>query len=350
MFTRRLLAAAVFVAVICVPAYADSTPPAEQSVLPQYNQLPQNYEEFAAIYNKALAALRDAGVQSIHKCFPAGTTPSDPHGWCQDKMKLPDRKGGYFSAVEIQRDDGKLINEVCLSDNSAEQRCFRNDGMVVDQALDKKTDIYTTYREVAGAWNERGKPLSDLKPDAANPPAATPSPPPAAASPPVATSSTPEEQSPPAAAPTPPPATSILPPKYQHIPNSYDEFVAAYNNALAFLRDHGNAPTHKCFPAASDPNDRRSWCQDVMLWANDTGQHLATAEVKRDDGTQSIELCSGDDMNTQRCYRDDGSVFDQNLNRRINVWVTSRRVAWAWNERGKPLSNLTPRGTRKVKR
>jgi hypothetical protein len=459
MFTTRLLAAAAFAAVMCVPAYADdaSTPLTEHSVLPQYNQLPQNYEEFAAIYNKVLAALRDAGVQSIHKCFPAGTTPSEPHGWCQDKMKLPDRKGGYFSAVEIQRDDGKLINEVCLSDNSAEQRCFRNDGIVVDQALDKKTDIYTTYRQIAGAWNERGKPLSDLKPNAPNPPEATPRPPEAAApspptpddirsqftqipndydeftsgynkvlaflhdagvqpirrcfrpgddpsnpshgwcnnmmrwsnpkgehisagesqqddgltnnaipltdlkprapslpavtpSPPAAPTSPPAAPASPPAEQSPPAATSVLPPKYDHIPNSYDEFIAAYNNALAFLRDHGNGSTHKCFPPRSDPGDPHGWCQDVMLWANPNGQHITAADVTQDNGNHVVQVCSGDDMNTQRCYRDNGAVVDQSLNRRINLWVTFRQVAGAWNERGKALSDLKPRGNRNIKR
>jgi hypothetical protein len=104
-FTTSLLAAAGLAAAICVPAYADDapTPTAEQSVLPQYNQLPQNYEEFAAVYNKALTVPRDAGVQSIHKCFPLGSDPNWHHGWCQDNMKLPDRKGGYFSAVRFRR-------------------------------------------------------------------------------------------------------------------------------------------------------------------------------------------------------------------------------------------------------
>src|SRR5580693_6147865 len=108
MFTTRLLAAVAFAAAMCVPAYADdaSTPPAEQSVLPQYNQLPQNYEEFAAMYNKVLAVLRDAGVQSIRECFPLGSDPNWSHGWCQDKMKLPNRKGGYLSSIETQVDDG----------------------------------------------------------------------------------------------------------------------------------------------------------------------------------------------------------------------------------------------------
>ena len=79
-FTTSLLAAAGLAAAICVPAYADDapTPPAEQSVLPQYNQLPQNYEEFAAVYNKALAVLRDAGVQSIHKCSHWEATRTGP--------------------------------------------------------------------------------------------------------------------------------------------------------------------------------------------------------------------------------------------------------------------------------
>jgi hypothetical protein len=237
-------------------------------------------------------------------------------------MKLPDRKGGYFSAVEIQRDDGKLINEVCLSDNSAEQRCFRNDGMVVDQALDKKTDIYTTYREVAGAWNERGKPLSDLKPDAPNPPAATPS---------------------------PPADESILLPKYNQIPQDYEEFAAVHNKVLTFLRTTGAQTIHKCFPAGSDPNDHRGWCQDVMSWVNDTGQHLTAVDTQRDDGTKLISLCFGD-LNAQRCYRDDGAAYDQSLNRKINIWVTFRRIAGAWNERGKPLADLTPRGKRETKR
>ena len=321
MFTTRLLAAA-FAAAMCVPAYADDalTPPAEQSVLPRYNQLPQNYEEFAAIYNKVLAALRDARVQSIHKCFPAGATPSDPHGWCQDKMKLPDRKGGYFSAVDIQRDDGKLISEVCLSDNSAEQRCFRNDGMVFDQALDKKTDIYTTYREVAGAWNERGKPLSDLKPDAPNPPAATPSPP---------------------AEPSPPAATSVVPPKFNQIPNSYEEFAAVYNKALAFLRGTGAQSVHKCHPVGADPsNPNHGWCSDQVFWGDPKGQHIIAADLTQDDGKHSVLVCLGDDINTQRCYRDDGAVFDQRNDRKIEIWVTFSTVAAAWNERGKPLSDL----------
>jgi hypothetical protein len=87
-----------------------------------------------------------------------------------------------------------------------------------------------------------------------------------------------------------------------------------------------------------------------MFWANDTGQHLAAADIQRDDRTKVINLCFGDDMTTQRCYQDDGAVFDQSLNQKINIWITSRRVASAWNERGKPLSNLTPRGTREIKR
>jgi hypothetical protein len=203
--------------------------------------------------------------------------------------------------------------------------------MVVDQALDKKTDIYLTYRVVAGRWNERGKPLSDLTPRAPSPPAAA-------------------APSPPAAAPSPPAAASVVPPKYDQIPDSYDEFAAAYNKALAFLRDVGTLSIHTCFPAGSIPNDHRDWCQDVMVWTNDTGQHLVAADVRRDDGTKVINLCFGDDRNTQRCYQDDGAAFDQSLNRKINIWITSRHVAGAWNERGKPLADLTPRGKRATKR
>jgi TonB family protein len=332
MFTKQLLAAAAFAGVMCVPAYADdaSTPPAEQFVPPRYNQLPQNYEEFATVYNKVLAALRDAGVQSIHKCFPAGTTPSEPHGWCQDKMKLPDRKGGYFSAVEIQRDDGKLINEVCLSDNSAEQRCFRNDGMVVDQALDNQTDIFTTYREVAGRWNERGKPLSDLNPNAQIPP----SPPADATSPPA------DATSPPADATSPPADASILPPKYNQIPLDYKEFAAVYNKALTFLRTTGAQSIHECFPAGITPAEPIGWCQDHMMWSDPKGRHITVSDSTLDDGKHRILACFGDDVNTRRCYRDDGAVFDQTYDRKISLWVTFRQVAGAWNERGKAPSGL----------
>jgi hypothetical protein len=83
MFTTRLLAAASFAAVMCVPAYADDalTPPAEQSVLPRYNELPQNYEEFAAIYNKVLAALRDAGFnRSTNASRPKPPRPTPTVG------------------------------------------------------------------------------------------------------------------------------------------------------------------------------------------------------------------------------------------------------------------------------
>jgi hypothetical protein len=55
-------------------------------------------------------------------------------------------------------------------------------------------------------------------------------------------------------------------------------------------------------------------------------------------------------MNTQRCYRDDGAVFDETYDRKIDIWVTFRFIAGAWNERGKPLSNLTPRANRNIKR
>jgi hypothetical protein len=55
-------------------------------------------------------------------------------------------------------------------------------------------------------------------------------------------------------------------------------------------------------------------------------------------------------MNTQRCYQDDGAVFDQSLNRKINIWITFRQVVGAWNQRGKALSDLTPRGKRETKR
>jgi hypothetical protein len=312
------------------PPVAAPTPPAEQSLPaatsvlpPKYNQIPQDYDEFAAVYNKALTFLRATGAQSIHKCHSVGADPSNPnHGWCTDTMFWGNPQGEHIVAFDDIRDDGRHSVVVCLGDDMNTQRCYQDDGAVFDQSLNRKINLWVTFRHVAGAWNERGKPLSDLKPNTPNPLA---------------------EQSPPA-------ATTIVPPKYDHIPNSYDEFVAAYNNALAFLRDHGNAPTHKCLQARSDPRDRRGWCQDVMLWSNDTGQHLTAVEAKRDDGTQVIELCSGDDMNTQRCYRDDGAVFDQSLNRKINLWVTSRTVAWAWNERGKPLSNLTPRRTREIKR
>jgi hypothetical protein len=329
MFTKRLLAAA-FAAVMCVPAYADDalTPPAEQSVLPRYNQLPQNYEEFAAMYNKVLAVLRDAGVQSIHECFPLGSDPNWSHGWCQDKMKLPNRKGGYLSSIETQVDDRTVINKICLSDDPAEQRCFFSTGKVVDQALNQKTHIYLTYREVAGSWNERGKPLSDLKPDA--PPVATPTPPAAAPTPPA-------EQSPPAAA-------SVLPPKYNQIPQDYEEFAAVHNKALAFLRTTGAQSIHKCFPAGSNPNDRRGWCQDYMMWSDPKGQHIMVSDDALDDGKHIVVVCLGDDMNARRCYHDDGGVFDQTHDRKINLWVNFRQVAGAWNERGKPLSDLTPRG------
>jgi hypothetical protein len=87
-----------------------------------------------------------------------------------------------------------------------------------------------------------------------------------------------------------------------------------------------------------------------MVWTNDTGQHLVAADVQRDDGTKVINLCFGDDMNNQRCYQDDGAASDQSLNRKINIWITSRRVAGAWNERGKPLADLTPRAKRETKR
>jgi hypothetical protein len=210
------------------------------------------------------------------------------------------------------------------------RRCYRDDGGVFDQTHDRKINLWVTFRQDAGAWNERGKPLSDVTPH-------VPSPTTAAA------------PSPPAATPSLPAAASVVPPKYNQIPNNYDEFAAAYNKALAFLRDAGTASIHKCFQAGSDPNDHRGWCQDVMSWVNDTGQHLTAVDTQRDDGTKLISLCFGD-LNAQRCYRDDGAAYDQSLNRKINIWVTFRRIAGAWNERGKPLADLTPRGKRETKR
>ena len=338
-FTTRLLAAAALAAAICVPAYADDapTPPAEQSVLPpKYNQIPQDYEEFAAVYNKALAFLRGTGVQSIHKCRPAGADPRNPnHGWCSDYMSWEDPEGQNTATSELQRDDGKHSVMVCLGDNINIRRCYQDDGQVFDQHHDLEIHLWLTFRTIAGAWNERGEPLSDLAPHAPNPPAA--------ANPPAATPSPPVEQRPPAAA-------SVVPPKYNQIPQDYEDFAAAYNKALAFLRGVGTPSIHKCFPAGSDPKDHRGWCQDAMVWTNDTGQHLAAVDVPRDDGTKVINLCFGDEMNTQRCYQDDEAAADQSLNRKINIWVTSRRVAGAWNERGKPLADLTPRGKRETKR
>jgi len=302
----------------------------EHIIPPTYNQIPRDNDEFVEDYNKALAFLRAAGVQSLHKCYPAGSDSSG-HGWCEDTMYWSNQNRRHISAVEVQTDNGTVINLICFGDDLDKQRCLLSSGKVLDQTLNKTTNIYLTDREVAGAWNERGKPLPDLKPRAPSPPtAAAPSPPPAAA-------------------PSPPPAASVVPPKYNQIPNSYDEFAAAYNKALAFLRDAGTGSIHKCFPAGSDPNDRRGWCQDVMSWVNNTGQHLTAVDTQREDGTKLISLCFGD-LNSQRCYRDDGTVFDQSLNRKINIWVTFRRIAGAWNERGKPLADLTPRGKRETKR
>jgi hypothetical protein len=227
MFTTRLLAAA-FAAVMCVPAYADDalTPPAEQSVLPpKYNQIPNSYEELAAVYNKALAFLRGTGAQSIHKCHPVGADPSNPnHGWCSDHVFWGDPKGQHIMTNEIQRDDGKHSVMVCFGDDLNTQRCYRDDGAVFDQQHDREIHLWVTFSTVAGAWNERGKPLSDLAPHAPNPPAANPLA--AAPSPPVE--------------PRPPAAASVVPPKYNQIPNSYDEFAAVYNKALAFLRNRGS--------------------------------------------------------------------------------------------------------------
>ncbi len=333
-FTATLLAAAELAAAICIPAYADApTPPAEQGVLPaKYNQVPQDYEEFAAVYNKALAFLRGTGAQSIHKCHPVGADPSNPnHDWCSDHMFWADPKGQHITTNEIQRDDGKRSVIVCLGDDLNTQRCYRDNGAVFDQRNDRKIDLWVTFSTVAGAWNERGKPLADLTPRAPNAPTA-----------PV--------PSQPATTPSPPATASVVPPKYNQTPMNYDEFVADYNKALAFLRDTETASIHKCFPAGSDPNDHRGWCQDVMSWVNDTGQHLAAVDTQRDDGTKAESLCFGDDPNTQRCYRDDGTAMDQNLNRKINIWVTFRRIAGAWNERGKPLADLTPRSKRETKR
>jgi len=312
------------------PPAAAASLPADELAIPQiFSQAPADNDEFVAGYNKALAFLRQTEVKPEHKCWPVGADPTMPlSSWCSDTMRWGEPSGKHISTTEAHIDDGRVINATCLGDDKAHQRCFFSDGRVADQLLDQKTNLYLPYRQITARWNERGKPLSDLKPNAPNPPA---------------------EQSPPAAAPTPlaeqspPAATSVLPPKYDHIPNSYDEFIAAYNNALAFLRDHGTGPVQKCFPAGSIPIDRRGWCQDTMCWVNDKGQHLCAADIQRDDRTKVINLCFGDDMTTQRCYEDDGAVFDQSLNQKTKIWITSRRVAWAWNERGKPLSNLSPR-------
>jgi hypothetical protein len=123
MFTTRLLAAAAFAAVTCVPAYADDapSPPADETVLPpKYNQIPQDYEEFAAVYKKALTFLRATGAQSIHKCFPAGADPSDPnHGFCTDYMFWGNPQGKHIFTADGAQDDGKHMVQVCLGDDMA---------------------------------------------------------------------------------------------------------------------------------------------------------------------------------------------------------------------------------------
>jgi hypothetical protein len=510
MFPTRLLAAAAFAAVMCVPAYADdaypppNSPPTtqpnpltadESTAPPKYDQIPQDYEEFAAVYNKALTFLRTTGSQSIHKCFPAGITPSALTGWCQDFMTWGDPKGQRVTVSTSIHDDGKQYVLVCFSGDDMTRRCYRDDGAVFDQSHDYKADLWVTFRHIAGAWNERGKPLSDLNPNAPNPPAATASQPATTASQPAATASPPaaepsqaipddirsqftqipndydeftsgynkvlaflhdvgaqpirhcfhpgddphnllhgwcnnmmrwgnpkeehisagenqqddgppinviclgadhahercffgngsvrdqllnpqthvyvtyrdvagkwEERgkplsdlkprasSPPAAAPSPPADESVLPPKYDQIPHDYDEFAAVYNKALAFLRTTGTQSAHKCFPPKSDPNDSHGWCQEVMWWANPNGQHIGAIDTTQDNGNHVVSVCLGDDMTTQRCYRDNGEVVNQNLDRKIDIWVTFRQVAGAWNERGKPLSNLAPRANRNIKR
>jgi hypothetical protein len=219
-----------------------------------------------AVYNKALAFLRGTGAQSIHKCHPVGADPRNPNnGWCSDHMFWADPKGQHITTNEIQRDDGKRSVIVCLGDDLNTQRCYRDDGAVFDQHNDRKIDLWVTFNTVAGAWSERGKPLADLTPRAPNPP----------------TTAVPSQ---PATAPSPPAAASVVPPKYNQIPMNYDEFAADYNKALAFLRDAETASIHTCFPAGSDPNDHRGWCQDVMSWVNDTGQHLAAVDTQRDEG------------------------------------------------------------------
>jgi hypothetical protein len=315
----------------------------ENTVPPKYNQIPQDSDEFAAVYNKALAFVRAAGIQSVHNCYPAGTTPSELIGWCQDFMTWADPKGQSVTVSDTIKDDGKHFVSVCFGVDDLTRRCYRDDGAVCDQSHDRKIGLWVTFRHIAGAWNERGKPLADLTPRAPSPPVAEPNPPAAEPSPPTAA------PNPPAAAPSPPADESTVPPKYNQIPQDYDEFAAVYNKALMFLRATGVQSIHKCSPAGSDPNYAYGWCQDGMSWANKKGEHIVAGELYGHDGKRITEVCLGDDLSNQRCFRDDGSVIDQRLFQKTNTWVTFRSVAGAWNERGKPLSDLTPRGKQAAK-
>jgi hypothetical protein len=337
-----LLAAAAVTVAMRAPAHADDapsprpdermvSPPSEYAVPPTYNQIPRDYDEFVEVYNKVMTFLRANDVPSQHKCYPAGASPYTSYGWCNDMMKWGDPKGRRIAVIEVHREDGTEIKEFCFGDKPTERRCFQDNGVVADQALDTKRDLYFAYRNIAAAWNERGKPLSDLTPGAARPPAAAPSPP--------------------AAAPSPPAAASVVPPKFNQIPNSYDEFAAVYNKALAFLRGTGAQSVHKCHPVGADPsNPNHGWCSDQVFWGDPKGQHIFAVDLTQDDGKHSVMLCLGDDLNTQRCYRDDGAVFDEHNDRKIDLWVTFSTVAGAWNERGKPLAGLTPHGKRETKR
>jgi hypothetical protein len=250
-----------------------------------------------------------------------------------------DPKGQHIIAADLTQDDGKHSVMVCLGDDLDTQRCYRDDGAVFDQQHDRKIEIWVTFSTVAAAWNERGKPLSDLKPRAPSPPtAASPSPPAATPSPPAA------------AAPSPPANEPVIPQLFSQAPANYDEFVADYNKALAFLRANEVQSNHKCWPVGADPsNPRHGWCQDLMVWSNSKGQHITAVDDIQDDGFHGIMVCEGD-KTTHRCYRDDGSGFDQSFDPKINIWVTARRIAQPWNERGKPLADLTPRGKSKTKR
>jgi hypothetical protein len=244
-------------------------------------------------------------------------------------MTWGDPKGQRVTVSTSIHDDGKQFVLVCFSDDDITRRCYRDDGAVFDQSHDYKADLWVTFRSVAGAWNQRGKPLAELKPRASSPPAAAPTPPAAAPTPPV-------EQSPPA-------DESTVPPKYNQIPQDYDEFAAVYNKTLGFLRATGAQSIHKCHSVGADPsNPNHGWCTDHMFWGNPQGKHIFAFEDTQDDGKHAVVICLGDDLNTQRCYRDDGAVFDQSHDRKIDIWVTFRSVAGAWNERGKPLSDLKP--------
>lgn len=339
MKATLLLASGLLATIMCAPASADDkpippkAPPTDERMVPlKYNQIPHDYDEFVGVYNKVLAFLHDTDVTSRHKCFPLGSDPNWSHSWCEDVMRWGDPQHRQIAAIELQFDDGKAVNEICLSDDPAEQRCFRSDGKVLDQALNKQTSIYLTYKVVAGAWNERGKPLPELKPhekqadanDAHNPPT--------------------DEHT------APPPAENIVPPTYNQIPRDYDEFVDLYNKTLAFLRDTDVQPQHKCLPLGSDPTFPHGWCAETMKWGDTKGQRVVVTEGHIDNGTEIDLICFGNNPDEQRCFRSDGRVVDQALNKKTNIYLTYKDITGTWNERGKSLSELKPRQKRETKR